>query len=131
MADEEQEIRTQKVQQGNTEVEKQTISHHSADDSVVREEKIVYLIYGVLAGLLLIRFILSLLGANRLNAFADMIYSVTSPLVAPFRGLFDIDATYGVSRFDVESLVAIIVYGLVAWVIAKALDLGRKTDATI
>jgi len=131
MADEEQEIRTQKVRQGDTEVEKQSISRSSTDESVIKVEKIVYLIYGILAGLLLIRFTLSLFGANRLNAFADLIYSVTDPLVAPFRGLFNIDATYGVSRFDVESLIAIIVYGLIAWVITKALDLGRKSDTTI
>ena len=131
MADEEQEIRTQKVRQGDTEVEKQSISRSSTDESVIKVEKIVYLIYGILAGLLLIRFVLSFFGANRLNNFADLIYSVTDPLVAPFRGLFNIDATYGVSRFDVESLIAIIVYGLIAWVITKALDLGRKSDATI
>lgn len=131
MVDEEQEIRTQKVQQGDTEVEKQSISHTSSDEGVVRVEKIVYLIYGILVGLLVIRFIFSLLGANRANAFADLIYSVTGPMVAPFRGLFNIDASYGVSRFDIESLIAIIVYGLIAWVIAKALDLGRKNQATI
>lgn len=131
MADEEQEIRTQRVRQGDTDVEKQSISRSSTDESVIKVEKIVYLIYGILAGLLLIRFVLSFFGANRLNNFADLIYSVTDPLVAPFRGLFDIDATYGVSRFDVESLIAIIVYGLIAWVITKAIDLGRKSDATI
>lgn len=131
MADEEQEIRTQKVQQGNTEIEKQSISHRSTDESVVKGEKVIYLIYGIIAGLLVIRFVLSLLGANRLNTFADLIYSLTSPLVAPFRGLFNIDTTYGVSRFDIESLIAIIVYGLIAWIIVKALDLGRKNNATI
>jgi len=131
MADQEQEVRTQKVQRGDTQVEKQSISRHSTDESIVKGEKIIYLIYGILAGLLAIRFVLSLLGANRSNAFADLIYSVTGPLVAPFRGLFSIDTTYGVSRIDIESLIAVIVYGLIAWVIAKALGLGKKTDATV
>ncbi len=131
MADEEQEIRTQKVHRGDTEVEKQSISRRSTDESVVKGEKIVYLIYGILAGLLAIRFVLSLMGANRINTFADLIYSVTGPMVAPFRGLFNIDTTYGVSRFDMESLIAIIVYGLIAWVIVKALDIGKKNDATV
>lgn len=130
MVDQEQEIRTQKVHQGDTEIEKQSISHTSSDEGVVRGEKIVYLIYGILVGLLVIRFIFSLLGANRANAFADLIYSVTGPMVAPFRGLFNIDTSYGVSRFDIESLVAIIVYGLIAWAITKMLDLGRKNQAT-
>lgn len=128
---EEQEIRTEKVQQGNAEVEKQTISHRSSDDGVVKGEKIVYLIYGIIAGLLGIRFVLSLLGANSSNAFADLIYSLTGPLVAPFRGLFNIDTTYGVARFDIESIVAIVVYGLIAWVIVKILDLGKKNTTNL
>lgn len=131
MADEEQEIRTQKVQRGDTQVEKQSISHTSTDESIVKGKKIVYLIYGILAGLLGIRIILSLLGANRSNAFADIIYTITGPFVAPFRGLFNIDTTYGVSRIDMESIVAIIVYGLIAWVIAKTFDLGKKNETTI
>ena len=131
MADEEQEIITQRVQQGDTEVERQSISRSSADESVLKAKKIVYLIYGIIAGLLVTRFVLSILGANRLNYFADFIYSVTGPFVAPFRGIFNIDTTYGVSRFDVESLVAVIVFGLIAWAIASAFDLGKKNDATI
>ena len=131
MADEEQEIRTQKVRQGDTDVEKQSISRRSTDESVVRGEKIVYLIYGVIAGLLAFRFVLYLLGANRSNSFAAFIYSITSPLVAPFRGLFNIDTTTGVSRFDIESLIAIMVFGLIAWAIAKTLSLGKKSSATI
>ncbi len=131
MADEEHEIRTQSSQVGDTQVEKQSISHRSNDESVVKVEKVVYLIYGVLAGLLAIRFVFSLLGANRSNAFADFIYTMTGPMVAPFRGLFNIDTTYGVSRFDIESVVAVIVFGLVAWIVTKALDLGKKNDVEI
>ncbi len=131
MADQEQEIRTQRVQQGNTHIEKQSISHTSGDEGVEKTERVVYLIYGLLAGILGIRIIISLLGANRSNTFADLMYVVTGPFVAPFRGLFNIDTTYGVSRFDVESLVAIIVYGLVAWAVVKAIDLGKKNDTAI
>lgn len=131
MADQEQEVRTEKIQQGNTEIEKQSVSHHSTDESVIKGEKIIYLMYGILAGLLGIRFIFSLLGANRSNTFADLIYSITGPFVAPFRGLFRIDTTYGVSRIDIESIVAIIVFGLLAWMITKVFDLGKKNDTTI
>ncbi len=131
MSDEEQEIRTQKVQQGDTEIEKQSVSHSSTDDSVVKSEKIVYLIYGIIAGLLAIRLVFSLVGVNRLSTFADLIYTVTGPLVAPFRGLFNIVTTYGVSRLDIESLMAIIVYGLLAFAVAKVLDLGKKNHATV
>lgn len=131
MADEEHEVRTQTSQIGDTQVEKQSISHRSNDESVMKVEKVVYLIYGVLAGLLAIRFVFSLLGANRSNTFADFIYTMTGPMVAPFRGLFNIDTTYGVSRFDIESVVAVIVFGLVAWIVTKILDLGKKNDVEV
>lgn len=131
MADEEREIRTQKTQAGDTQVEKQTISHRSGEESVMKGQKIVYLIYSVIAGLLAIRFVFSLLGANRSNAFADLIYSLTGSLVAPFRGLFSIDTTYGVSRFDIESVIAILVYGLIAWLLTMVFDIGKKDDSSI
>ncbi len=126
--DEEREVRTEKTQQGNAEVEKQSITHRSSGDGAIKGVKIVYLLYSILAGLLVIRFVFSLLGASRSNAFADLIYSVTGILVSPFRGLFNINTVYGVSRFDIESIVAIIIYGLVAWVIAKIFDLGNKSS---
>ena len=131
VADEEHEVRTQTSQIGDTQVEKQSVSHRSGDESVMKVEKVVYLIYGILAGLLAVRFVLSLLGANRSNAFADFIYTMTGPMVSPFRGLFSIDTTYGVSRFDIESLMAIIVFGLIAWIISKALDISKKNSTEI
>lgn len=131
MADLEREVRTEKVMRDGTAVEKQSITRRNSDEKVVKGQKIVYLIYGILAGLLAIRFIFSLLGANRSNAFADLIYTVTGPFVAPFRGLFNVNTDYGVSRLDIESLVAIIVYGLIAWVIVKMLGLGKKSDTAV
>jgi hypothetical protein len=50
-------------------------------------ERIIYIIGGVLLTLLALRVLLSLLGANRANGFADFIYGVTYPFVAPFFGL--------------------------------------------
>ncbi len=93
-------------------------------------ERLIYLIGGTLLILLAIRFLLSLLGANRANGFADFIYGVTYPFVAPFFGLFNYDVVYGVARFEVETLVAILVYGLVIWLLARLAGLGRS-DRTL
>lgn len=83
--------------------------------------RIVSIIGGIIMGLLALRFILSLLGANRENAFADLIYGLSYPFVAPFFGLFNYDATYGKSRFEFETLFAIIVYALLTWLIVRLL----------
>lgn len=88
-------------------------------------ERVVWYIAGVLLVLLAFRFVLTLLGANQANGFANFIYSTSHPFVAPFFGLFGYNLSYGVSRFETFTLVAIAVYALVAWGIAKLLTINR------
>lgn len=87
--------------------------------------RIIWYITGALLVLLAFRFVLSLLGANPNNAFADFIYSLSEPFVSPFFGLFSYDLDYGVSRFEVFTLVAMAVYALVAWGIARLVTLNK------
>lgn len=89
-------------------------------------QRIVWYITGVLLTLLAFRFVLSLLGANRNNGFADFIYGVSYPFVAPFFGLFNYEATYGVARFEVETVVAMLFYGVVAAGIVQLIKIARK-----
>jgi YggT family protein len=79
---------------------------------------LIYLLFGVLEGLLAIRFVFPLLGANPAAGFAQFIYSITGPFLAPFVGLFGA-ARFGGSVFEFNSLVAILVYALIAWVLVK------------
>lgn len=88
-------------------------------------ERLVYIIGGTLLALLGIRVLLSLLGANTANAFANLIYSVTYPFVAPFFGLFGYEVEYGVSRLEVETIVAMLIYGLIIILIAKLVNVDR------
>src|SRR5216683_2916067 len=48
----------------------------------------VYLIFGLIETLLLIRFVLRALGANAEAGFAQLVYGITGLLIAPFVGLF-------------------------------------------
>ena len=91
-------------------------------EGTLRVQKGIYLLFGILEGLLAIRFVLALLGANPAAGFAQFIYSITKPFLAPFAGLFG-TARSGGSVFDVSPLVAILVYALIAWVLVKALGL--------
>lgn len=73
----------------------------------------VSLLVGLLEVLLALRFILRLLGANTQNAFAQFIYSLSKPFIAPFSTLFVSPVTAeGASIFDVNVLVAMLIYGL-------------------
>jgi hypothetical protein len=86
-------------------------------------ERIVYLIGGILLAILGLRFLLMLLGANSGAGFADFIYSVSHPFVAPFFGLFNYKEQFGANRFEFETLIAMVVYTIVMVVIAKIVAL--------
>jgi uncharacterized protein YggT (Ycf19 family) len=97
-----------------------------APSGIVVGQRLVYWLFGILESILLIRLVLSLLGANRGNAFADLIYSTTAPFVAPFQTLFNYQTQFGVSRFELETIVAMLVYGLVAYGILALLQIPRR-----
>jgi len=120
------EVRQSVVSDDGVDVpQKKVVDEHGTDVA----ERIVYFIGGLIMALLALRFLLSLMGANRGNAFASMIYSVSYPFAAPFFGLFNYQANYGVSRFEFETLIAILVWGLVTLAVARLLTIGRREDS--
>ena len=88
-------------------------------------ERIIWWVAGVLLILLAFRFVLALLGANPNNGFANFIYSTSHPFVTPFFSLFGYNLHYGVSRFETYTLVAMAVYAVVAWGLARLVTLNR------
>jgi uncharacterized protein YggT (Ycf19 family) len=78
----------------------------------------VYLVFGVIDGLLLIRMVLKLLGANTTAGFTQWVYGVTDVLLAPFRNLLPTIGTEH-SQLEMSVVVAILVYALIAWVMAR------------
>ncbi|HUP26078.1 MAG TPA: hypothetical protein VM124_00330 [Candidatus Limnocylindrales bacterium] len=88
--------------------------------------RIVSLIGGIIVAFLGLRFILSLLGANRDNAFASFVYGISHPFVAPFFGLFNYREQIGVVRFEFETLIAIAFWSFVTWMIVRLLSLGDR-----
>jgi hypothetical protein len=88
--------------------------------------RIVWFIAGILIALLGLRFLLSLLGANQSNAFANFIYTTSHPFVAPFFNLFNYTSyRNGVSHFEVYTLFAILIYGLIAWGIVRLITITQ------
>lgn len=83
-------------------------------------------IVGFIGMLLGLRFVFRLVGANPDNAFVNWIYDWSSPLVAPFAGIFGQDSTVvegqglvAESVFDWTALIALIVYALVGGLIVR------------
>ena len=84
-----------------------------------RVTQFIYWLFGLIEGLILIRFVLKALGANPSAGFAEFIYGITYPLVAPFVGLFGSPQAAQGSILELHSIVALIVYALLAWLLAK------------
>ena len=94
---------------------------------VYRVQQGIYLLFGVLEVLIAIRFLLRLFGANPDAPFSAAILGITAPFVAPFVGVFPNTAASG-SVFEPASLLAIVVYALLAWLLAKIVWLLLARD---
>lgn len=81
---------------------------------------LVNIIVGLLLTLLGLRFVFMLFGANPNNTVANFVYETSHPFVAPFFGLFSYEPQLGIGRFEFETLIAIVVYGLIASVVVGA-----------
>lgn len=88
--------------------------------------QVVYFLGGIITAILGLRFVLSLLGANRGNAFASFIYNISHPFVAPFFGLFNYQEQIGVVRFEFETLIAILFWAFVTWMVVRLLSIGSR-----
>lgn len=88
--------------------------------------RLVFFIFGVIIAFIALRFILLLLGANEGNGFVDLVYGISGVFVAPFYGIFGNTPQFGASIIDVSSIVAIIVYTLIAWAISSLVTLGSR-----
>jgi uncharacterized membrane protein len=84
--------------------------------------QIVYTILGLLEILLGIRFVLHLIAANPNSGFAQFIYGITGPFVAPFTGLVSTPVSGG-TVLEVTTLIAMAVYALFFWIIMRVISI--------
>jgi uncharacterized protein YggT (Ycf19 family) len=115
------------MQEDPNEVRTETTSVSKQNYAVIKLVQVIEYVAGLLVALLLIRFVLALLGANLANQFASFIYNVTDPMVAPFRGLLQVSQFHaGISRFEIETLLTIVVYALITWAVTRLVLLAAK-----
>lgn len=126
--EETREVRTTDAQVGDESVQKQTVSRTTSVPGAVVAQRIVWYIAGLIVALLLIRVVLQLLGANQGNGFVDFIYAFSGIFAAPFFGIFSYEPAYGKSVLELSTLVAMVVYGLIGWGVAKLFALGSNQE---
>ncbi len=90
--------------------------------TIFRFNQIVWYILGLIEALLLFRFALKILGANPLSGFTNLIYSITTPLTIPFKGILGV-YIFGNSIIEWSIIIAAIVYLCIAWGIVYLLNI--------
>jgi uncharacterized protein YggT (Ycf19 family) len=96
-----------------------------------RAVEVTYLVFGIIEGLLAIRLVLKLLAANPQAGFANFIYGVTDFFMAPFRYLLPTVGGSSGAVLETSVVIAIIVYALIAWVLARLIVIMFFRNVTV
>jgi len=83
--------------------------------------QLIWLGLGVLEVLLGLRIIFKIIAVNPDNTLASLLYSFTSLFLLPFSGLTGTPSSGGMV-LEISSLIAMIVYALLAWAAAKLVE---------
>lgn len=81
------------------------------------------LFFDLLQTLLVVRFFLKFFGANAYHWLVQLFYEITESLVSPFRTVFP-DARIGMFHVEWATLLAMMAYGLVAFLLIRILTFG-------
>jgi uncharacterized protein YggT (Ycf19 family) len=95
-----------------------------------RAVQFVYLVFGIIEGLLLIRLVLKLLGANPHAGFSNWVYNITAIFLAPFKNILP---TIGndQSLLEMSVVLAILVYALLGWGVARLVAIIFYRNITV
>jgi hypothetical protein len=99
----------------------------------LKARKYVNYILGIIEVLLAMRFVFKLLGANPGNPFVSFTYSLTQIGLAPFTTIFSTASTKGLEAkavLEPATIIAMIVYAIIAWGIIKLIEINKKTNDT-
>jgi hypothetical protein len=97
---------------------------------VARLSQVVNYVFGLIYGLLGLLIVLELLGARESNGFKQFLDIVTSPLVAPFKGLMP-DPRVGNYQLMLSYIIGLVVYGLLHLAVKGLLRLTAERQTTV
>jgi uncharacterized protein YggT (Ycf19 family) len=96
-----------------------------------RATEVIYLVFGIIDGLLLIRLVLKLLAANPLAGFSKLIYGLTDVFMAPFRNLLPTVGGGSGSVLEMSTVIAVIVYALIGWALVRLVAIALFRNVTV
>jgi hypothetical protein len=120
------------VNQPGAYAQRRVVQSPAADQRVAvsRINQVIWLLFGFLLALIGLRVVLKVIGANAAAAFAQLVYSVTDVFLWPFAGI-TYNPTFGPIQFEFSSVLAMIVYALIAWGLTRLIwVLFYRSDTT-
>ena len=93
-----------------------------------RGTQVVWYILGIVEILLAFRFVLKLLGANPEAGFSSFVYSITYVFATPFLSVFRSSRIVEGSVFEWTTLLAILVYWVIAMGIIQLFMMGKTVS---
>ena len=78
----------------------------------------IWLLFGILEAMIVLRIVLKMVGANPDSLIVTMIYGFTNLFLFPFQNLVA-SPTSGNIVLELSSMFAILIYGLIAWVVER------------
>ena len=83
-----------------------------------RISAVIWTITGFIEILIGLRILFKLLAANAGNGFVNFVYNLSGVFVDPFQGMVK-DVTSGSSILEINSLIAMLLFALLAWGVMK------------
>ncbi|MEK7549846.1 MAG: YggT family protein [Patescibacteria group bacterium] len=100
-----------------------------ATKSLYKGAQIVWYLLTIIEAVLLLRFVLRLLQANPGAGFTDFVYGFSGLFTGPFEAVFRNLYVEG-SVFEWTTLLAMLVYWIIAIGIVRLLAMGRPVSST-
>jgi hypothetical protein len=96
--------------------------------AIFRYYQAVWYILGVIETVLIFRFLFKLIGANPDSGIVALVYNLSAPFAIPFIG---VTSTQGINNnvFEFTTLIAMLVYLVIAWGIVKLAQFIKPTSA--
>ena len=92
--------------------------------------RVTIVVFGIIQALLVVRILLLLLDARRGNDLVAAILGASQPLVAPFVGMFRVDAVAdGGSALDVAAIAALVAVTIIELVVLAVLRIPRRSES--
>jgi hypothetical protein len=89
--------------------------------------RIVTLIFGLIQTLIVLRIVLLLLNAREGNGIVQFILNASQPFVAPFVGIFNVDALHASgSVLDIAAVAALVGWTILEAIVIWAVNIMRR-----